>query len=65
MIEAAYEGWAADETAGLASILIAPDNDTVAVLNRRAQDGPCQQGAWWTPGAPCGWPTDSPPGAGM
>jgi conjugative relaxase-like TrwC/TraI family protein len=38
MIEAAYEGWAADEQAGLASILIAADNDTVAVLNRRAQE---------------------------
>lgn len=37
MIEAAYKGWAADEKAGLASILIAADNDTVTVLNRRAQ----------------------------
>lgn len=38
MIESAYAGWAADEKAGLASILIAADNDTVTVLNRRAQE---------------------------
>ncbi|WP_307055421.1 MobF family relaxase [Arthrobacter bambusae] len=45
MIEAAYEGWAADEKAGLASILIAPDNDTVTVLNRRAQEDRAGTGA--------------------
>ncbi|GAB2709743.1 MobF family relaxase [Arthrobacter bambusae] len=45
MIEAAYKGWAADEKAGLASILIAPDNDTVTVLNRRAQDDRAAAGA--------------------
>ena len=45
MIEAAYEGWATDEQAGLASILIAADNDTVAVLNRRAQQDRAATGA--------------------
>ncbi|HEV7169060.1 MAG TPA: AAA family ATPase [Micrococcaceae bacterium] len=44
MIEAAYDGWAADEAAGLASILIAPDNDTVTVLNRRAQTDRANKG---------------------
>ena len=45
MIESAYAGWAADEKAGLASILIAPDNDTVTVLNRRAQEDRAAAGA--------------------
>ncbi|MDP9906173.1 MobF family relaxase [Arthrobacter bambusae] len=45
MIESAYAGWAADEKAGLASILIAPDNDTVTVLNRRAQEDRAATGA--------------------
>ncbi|GAC1371168.1 MAG: hypothetical protein NVSMB43_06940 [Pseudarthrobacter sp.] len=45
MIEAAYAGWAADEKAGLTSILIAPDNDTVTVINRRAQDDRAATGA--------------------
>lgn len=45
MIEAAYAGWAADEKTGLASILIAPDNDTVTVLNRRAQEDRAATGA--------------------
>ena len=38
MIDAAFTGWAADQNAGLTSILIAPDNDTVRALNQRAQD---------------------------
>ncbi|WP_442543849.1 MobF family relaxase [Arthrobacter sp. KN11-1C] len=45
MIEAAYKGWAADEKTGQASILIAPDNDTVTVLNRRAQEDRAAAGA--------------------
>ncbi|WP_051423006.1 MobF family relaxase [Arthrobacter sp. MA-N2] len=45
MMEAAYAGWAADEKAGLASILIAADNDTVTVLNRRAQEDRAATGA--------------------
>ncbi|MBB6406189.1 conjugative relaxase-like TrwC/TraI family protein [Arthrobacter sp. AZCC_0090] len=45
MIEAAYAGWAADERAGMTSILIAPDNDTVTILNRRAQDDRAATGA--------------------
>ncbi|MGO4651144.1 MobF family relaxase [Arthrobacter sp. 2RAF22] len=45
MIESAYKGWAADVKAGLASILIGPDNDTVTVLNRRAQDDRAAAGA--------------------
>ncbi len=45
MMEAAYAGWAADEKAGMASILIAPDNDTVTVLNRRAQEDRAATGA--------------------
>ncbi len=36
MIDQAYERWAADIHAGVSSILIAPDNDTVTVLNERA-----------------------------
>ncbi|WP_051388806.1 MobF family relaxase [Arthrobacter sp. 35W] len=36
MIDGAYQGWAADTKASLSSILIAPDNDTVAILNERA-----------------------------
>ncbi|MDQ6752477.1 MAG: relaxase domain-containing protein [Actinomycetota bacterium] len=38
MIDAAFTGWATDQKAGLTSILIAPDNDTVRTLNQRAQD---------------------------
>ncbi|WP_332602514.1 MobF family relaxase [Arthrobacter sp. S2(2024)] len=45
MIESAYAGWAADEETGMASILIAADNDTVTVLNRRAQDDRAATGA--------------------
>ncbi|UYY83353.1 relaxase domain-containing protein [Arthrobacter sp. YA7-1] len=45
MIEAAYAGWASDEKTGMASILIAPDNHTVTVLNRRAQDDRAATGA--------------------
>lgn len=45
MIEAAYKGWAADAKTGLASILIAADNDTVTVLNRRAQEDRAATGA--------------------
>jgi conjugative relaxase-like TrwC/TraI family protein len=36
MVEDAYQHWAADLAEGLSSILIAPDNDTVAALNERA-----------------------------
>lgn len=45
MIDAAYTGWAADEKTGLASILIAPDNDTVTLINRRAQEDRAATGA--------------------
>jgi conjugative relaxase-like TrwC/TraI family protein len=37
MIDAAYDRWNKDVQAGQSSILIAPDNDTVAMLNERAQ----------------------------
>lgn len=36
MIENAYAAWADEEREGKSSILIAPDNDTVATLNERA-----------------------------
>ncbi|GAP54416.1 probable conjugal transfer protein TraA, partial [Arthrobacter sp. Hiyo6] len=37
MVDAAYDRWNNDVQAGRTSILIAPDNDTVALLNERAQ----------------------------
>lgn len=37
MVDAAYARWNTDVQAGRSSILIAPDNDTVAMLNERAQ----------------------------
>jgi conjugative relaxase-like TrwC/TraI family protein len=37
MVESAYARWRSDRQAGLSSILIAADNDTVQVLNRHAQ----------------------------
>ncbi|WP_343317524.1 MobF family relaxase [Arthrobacter sp. TMP15] len=37
MVDNAYNSWDADIRAGQTSILIAPDNDTVAMLNERAQ----------------------------
>ncbi|MCO4239426.1 relaxase domain-containing protein [Pseudarthrobacter sp. MDT3-28] len=37
MVDAAYDRWNTDVQAGRSSILIAPDNDTVAMLNERAQ----------------------------
>lgn len=37
MVDAAYDRWNSDVQAGRTSILIAPDNDTVALLNERAQ----------------------------
>lgn len=37
MVDDAYNDWDADLRAGRTSILIAPDNDTVAMLNERAQ----------------------------
>ena len=37
MANAAYAAWNQDLGSGLSSILIAPDNDTVNILNRRAQ----------------------------
>ncbi|ALO68181.1 hypothetical protein AS189_18855 [Arthrobacter alpinus] len=36
MVDQAYERWAADIHAGVSSILIAPDNETVTALNERA-----------------------------
>ncbi|WP_315899826.1 MobF family relaxase [Arthrobacter alpinus] len=36
MVESAYRGWSTDLASGKASILIAPDNDTVTTLNERA-----------------------------
>lgn len=44
MIDEAYQGWATDIHAGLASILIAPDNDAVSVLNERAHAELVDQG---------------------
>lgn len=37
MVDQAYLNWQADILAGRSSILIAPDNDTVGMLNERAQ----------------------------
>ncbi|GEN80246.1 MobF family relaxase [Actinotalea fermentans] len=37
MVDAAYLAWAADERAGLRSLLIAGDRDTVRLLNERAR----------------------------
>lgn len=37
MIDAAYEAWRADRTAGRSSILISDSNESVAVLNSRAR----------------------------
>lgn len=36
MLDQAYERWASDTQAGVSSILIAPDNETVTALNERA-----------------------------
>ena len=36
MVDQAYERWASDVQAGVSSILIAPDNETVTALNERA-----------------------------
>jgi len=36
MVDQAYERWASDIQAGVSSILIAPDNETVTALNERA-----------------------------
>ncbi|MCY0903630.1 MobF family relaxase [Arthrobacter sp. H14-L1] len=44
MIDQAYERWASDIQAGVSSILIAPDNETVAVLNERAHAELVDQG---------------------
>ncbi|MCQ9163917.1 MobF family relaxase [Arthrobacter sp. STN4] len=44
MIDAAYQQWAADTVAGHASILIAPDNEAVTVLNERAHAELVDQG---------------------
>ncbi len=38
MTEAAYRAWRDDITAGRSSLLIAPDRNTVAALNRRARE---------------------------
>ncbi|MGQ0629414.1 MAG: ATP-dependent DNA helicase [Sporichthyaceae bacterium] len=37
MVEAAYRAWATDTRAGLRSLLLAHDRDTVSALNRRAR----------------------------
>ncbi|WP_141339645.1 AAA family ATPase, partial [Ornithinimicrobium kibberense] len=37
MVEAAYEAWAADQQAGLSSLLLAATRDTVRELNQRAR----------------------------
>lgn len=44
MIDQAYERWASDIQAKVSSILIAPDNETVTVLNERAHDELVDQG---------------------
>ncbi|MBG0741302.1 relaxase domain-containing protein [Paeniglutamicibacter antarcticus] len=44
MIDQAYERWASDIQAGVSSILIAPDNETVTVLNERAHAELVDQG---------------------
>ncbi|WP_425864742.1 MobF family relaxase [Arthrobacter sp. TWP1-1] len=45
MVDQAYERWASDIRAGVSSILIAPDNETVTVLNERAHAELVDQGA--------------------
>lgn len=44
MIDQAYERWASDIQSGVSSILIAPDNETVTVLNERAHAELVDQG---------------------
>lgn len=45
MVDHAYSNWQADISAGKSSILIAADNDTVSMLNERAQADRAIQGA--------------------
>jgi hypothetical protein len=45
MVDQAYLAWQADTRAGKTSILIAADNDTVSMLNERAQADLVAQGA--------------------
>lgn len=45
MVDDAYNRWDADIRTGKTSILIAPDNDTVAMLNERAQADRVDSGA--------------------
>lgn len=45
MVDHAYSNWQADFSAGKSSILIAADNDTVSMLNERAQADLAIQGA--------------------
>ncbi|MFX1821346.1 MobF family relaxase [Pseudarthrobacter sp. CC4] len=45
MVDQAYSAWQADTQAGNSSILIAADNDTVGMLNERAQADLVAQGA--------------------
>lgn len=45
MVDDAYNRWDADIRTGKTSILIAPDNDTVAMLNERAQADRAASGA--------------------
>ncbi|POH60311.1 MobF family relaxase [Arthrobacter glacialis] len=45
MVDDAYNRWDADIRTGKTSILIAPDNDTVAMLNERAQADRVSSGA--------------------
>ncbi len=51
MIDAAYTAWKADRDAGLDSLLIAADNDTVQALNLRARADNIQQGSVLPKGA--------------
>ena len=44
MLDRAYSGWHEDVLSGRVSILIAPDNDTVGMLNERAQADRVVQG---------------------
>ncbi|KRE72699.1 hypothetical protein ASG77_08525 [Arthrobacter sp. Soil762] len=45
MVDRAYSSWQADVSAGRSSILIAADNETVSMLNERAQADRAIQGA--------------------
>jgi conjugative relaxase-like TrwC/TraI family protein len=52
MADAALTAWQADRRAGLRSLLIAADNDTVTSLNLRARDARIRDGEVTTVGAP-------------